>query len=169
MRLAQGQVRGVVADRAFHPGQIAAGQGCREVGAGDEGDDADGQARHPGPGTGGAPMSTRELSRSMTGVTPAAQDRVLLFTRVFNAPRSVVFRAWADPKQLVKWYAPQGFTVAFLEWTSAPAGPGANACVRRTGSITGAMAAISKSSNRSAWCSPTFLTIRKAIRNTKQS
>ena len=67
-------------------------------------------------------MSTRELSRSMTGVTPAAQDRVLLFTRVFNAPRSVVFRAWADPKQLVKWYAPEGFTVAFLEMDIRPGG-----------------------------------------------
>ena len=45
---------------------------------------------------------------------PVAQDRMLLFTRLFNAPRDLVFRAWTDPKQLVQWFAPEGFSVAFL-------------------------------------------------------
>ena len=53
---------------------------------------------------------------------PVAEDRVLLFTRVFDAPRSLVFRAWTDPKQLVKWFAPEGFSVAFLEMDVRPGG-----------------------------------------------
>jgi len=67
-------------------------------------------------------MSTRELSRAKSGALAEAQDHVLLFTRVFNAPRDVVFRAWTDPKQLVQWFAPQGFSVAFLEMDVRPGG-----------------------------------------------
>jgi len=65
-------------------------------------------------------MSTRELSRARTGAMPVAEERVLLFARVFDAPRSLVFRAWTDPKQLVKWFAPEGFSVAFLEMDVRP-------------------------------------------------
>jgi uncharacterized protein YndB with AHSA1/START domain len=67
-------------------------------------------------------MSTRELSRAKTAATAAAQDCMLLFTRVFDAPRSVVFRAWTDPKQLAQWWAPEGFSVAFLEMDVRPGG-----------------------------------------------
>jgi len=67
-------------------------------------------------------MNTRELSKARSGAKPPSPDRVLLFTRVFDAPRSLVFRAWTDPKQLVKWFAPQGFSVAFLEMDLRPGG-----------------------------------------------
>lgn len=50
------------------------------------------------------------------------KDRELLITRVFDAPREIVFRAWTDPKQLAQWYAPEGFTVAFLEMDLRPGG-----------------------------------------------
>ncbi len=30
--------------------------------------------------------------------------------RVFNAPRTLVFKAWTDPKQLVQWWGPKDFT-----------------------------------------------------------
>ena len=39
----------------------------------------------------------------------------VLITRTFDAPREVVFRAWTDPDQLARWYAPHGCTVAFRE------------------------------------------------------
>lgn len=67
-------------------------------------------------------MSTRALSRAKAGAMPVAQDRMLLFTRLFNAPRDLVFRAWTDPKQLVQWFAPEGFSVAFLEMDVRPGG-----------------------------------------------
>jgi uncharacterized protein YndB with AHSA1/START domain len=37
-------------------------------------------------------------------------DRVLKITRVFDAPRELVWRAWTDPKEMVKWHGPRGFT-----------------------------------------------------------
>jgi uncharacterized protein YndB with AHSA1/START domain len=37
----------------------------------------------------------------------------MLITRVFDAPREIVFRAWIDPEQLGHWFAPRGCTVLF--------------------------------------------------------
>ena len=37
-------------------------------------------------------------------------DRVLMITRVFDAPLDLVWRAWTDPVELVKWHGPRGFT-----------------------------------------------------------
>jgi uncharacterized protein YndB with AHSA1/START domain len=34
----------------------------------------------------------------------------LLTTRVFDAPRDLVFKAWTDPERLQRWWGPQGFT-----------------------------------------------------------
>ena len=67
-------------------------------------------------------MSTKELSRTKPAVVGKAQDRELVLTRVFDAPRRVVFRAWTDPAQLVQWWSPEGFTVALLEMDVRPGG-----------------------------------------------
>lgn len=66
--------------------------------------------------------NAEELSGARADTKGAAQDRVLFFTRVFDAPRSVVFRAWTDREQLMKWWAPAGFSVAFLEMDVRPGG-----------------------------------------------
>ncbi|HEY5095243.1 MAG TPA: SRPBCC domain-containing protein [Candidatus Eremiobacteraceae bacterium] len=34
----------------------------------------------------------------------------LTITRVFDAPRDLVFQAWTDPNQLAKWWGPHHFT-----------------------------------------------------------
>jgi len=34
----------------------------------------------------------------------------LVITRIFDAPRELVWQAWTDPKQLVKWWGPKNFT-----------------------------------------------------------
>ena len=41
-----------------------------------------------------------------------AADRTLTTTRVFDAPRALVFKAWTDPKQFARWFPPDGFTVS---------------------------------------------------------
>jgi uncharacterized protein YndB with AHSA1/START domain len=33
-----------------------------------------------------------------------------VLTRILNAPRSLVFQAWTDAKQLAQWWGPTGFT-----------------------------------------------------------
>ena len=44
----------------------------------------------------------------MTDATPAADTgQQVLITRIFEAPREDVFRAWTDPDELAAWYAPE--------------------------------------------------------------
>jgi uncharacterized protein YndB with AHSA1/START domain len=45
----------------------------------------------------------------------SAVDREIVFTRVFDAPRRMVWEAWTDPKQLVLWWGPKGFTTTIDE------------------------------------------------------
>ena len=44
----------------------------------------------------------------MSDMQPA-QDQQVLITRIFDAPRDVVFQAWTDPDQVAQWYGPDGF------------------------------------------------------------
>jgi uncharacterized protein YndB with AHSA1/START domain len=32
------------------------------------------------------------------------------FTRIFNAPRALVWKAWTTPETVMKWWGPKGFT-----------------------------------------------------------
>lgn len=43
------------------------------------------------------------------------QDRVLVITRVFDAPRNLVFKAWTNPEHLANWFGPRGFTMTFCQ------------------------------------------------------
>lgn len=42
--------------------------------------------------------------------TVATKTRDLVITRVFDAPRELVWRAWTEPEHLVKWWGPEHFT-----------------------------------------------------------
>src|SRR5712691_4337552 len=46
---------------------------------------------------------------------PHAAARELVITRVFDAPRARVFKAWTDPAQAKQWMGPRGFTATHLE------------------------------------------------------
>lgn len=41
----------------------------------------------------------------------ASEGREVRITRVFSAPRELVFRAWVDPDQIAAWWAPEGCEV----------------------------------------------------------
>jgi len=49
-------------------------------------------------------------------------DRQIVTVRVFNAPREIVFSAWANPDLLKQWWGPKGFTNTFHEFDFQPAG-----------------------------------------------
>lgn len=53
--------------------------------------------------------------------TPASEP-IIVITRVFDAPRELVWRAWSDPAQLAAWYAPRRFTVPRVELDFRPGG-----------------------------------------------
>ncbi len=42
--------------------------------------------------------------------TKPLAERELTITRVFNAPRELVFKAWTDAKHLAQWWGPKSFT-----------------------------------------------------------
>jgi uncharacterized protein YndB with AHSA1/START domain len=44
------------------------------------------------------------------GSSVTAPERTLVTTRVFDAPPERVYKAWTDPKQLARWFPPEGFT-----------------------------------------------------------
>lgn len=45
----------------------------------------------------------------MSSAAPA-KEREVIITRIFDAPREFLFKAWTDPKHLAKWFGPKGFT-----------------------------------------------------------
>lgn len=41
--------------------------------------------------------------------------RVLVLTRLLDAPRSLVFSVWTRPEHLARWWGPKDFTLPFCE------------------------------------------------------
>jgi len=39
----------------------------------------------------------------------------MVITRVFDAPRELVWKAWTDPKYMMQWWGPKGFTSPHCE------------------------------------------------------
>jgi uncharacterized protein YndB with AHSA1/START domain len=59
---------------------------------------------------------------AISSTTTDLMDRDLVITRVFDAPRSLVFKAWTEPEHLVHWLGPQGFTGTILKMDVRPDG-----------------------------------------------
>lgn len=37
-------------------------------------------------------------------------EQALVITRIFDAPRELVWKAWTEPEQCMRWWGPKGFT-----------------------------------------------------------
>ena len=48
--------------------------------------------------------------------------REVIATRIFDAPRALVWRAFTDPDHLKHWWGPNGFTCTFHEFDLRPGG-----------------------------------------------
>lgn len=51
-----------------------------------------------------------------TEIMTTTPDCEILSSRVFNANRELVYRAWSDPNHLKNWWGPAGFTNTFNEF-----------------------------------------------------
>jgi uncharacterized protein YndB with AHSA1/START domain len=49
-------------------------------------------------------------------------ERTLTITRVFDAPRELVFKVWSQPDHLVCWWGPKGFTTPSCQIDFRPGG-----------------------------------------------
>ena len=57
-----------------------------------------------------------------TGNIMTNEERELVLTRVFDAPRELVFKAWTDPKQVAQWWGPHRFTNPVCDLDVRPGG-----------------------------------------------
>ncbi len=57
-----------------------------------------------------------------TGNLMASSEQELVLTRVFDAPRKLVFKAWTDPKCVAVWWGPHHFTNPVCELDARPGG-----------------------------------------------
>jgi uncharacterized protein YndB with AHSA1/START domain len=51
-----------------------------------------------------------------------AADREIITSRTFNAPRELVYEVWTNPKHVIQWWGPKGFTNTFHEMNVKPGG-----------------------------------------------
>lgn len=61
-------------------------------------------------------------STTATSAAAAGAERRLTITRVFDAPRDLVWKAWTDPKHVARWWGPHGFTNPVCELDLRPGG-----------------------------------------------
>jgi uncharacterized protein YndB with AHSA1/START domain len=64
------------------------------------------------------------MSRSNAKASPVENeaDRELIFTRVFDAPRELVYEAWTDPRHVAQWWGPNGFKTTIHQMDVRPGG-----------------------------------------------
>ena len=51
-----------------------------------------------------------------------AGDREIVATRIFEAPRDLVFQMWTDPNHVSRWWGPNGFKTTIHEMDVRPGG-----------------------------------------------
>ncbi|MHA6531660.1 SRPBCC family protein [Paenibacillus sp. BAC0078] len=55
-------------------------------------------------------------------MTAILGENEVISWREFDFPKKVVFQAWTNPEQLVRWWGPKGFTNTFQEFDLRPGG-----------------------------------------------
>lgn len=58
----------------------------------------------------------------MTDTGESVEQRELVITRTFDAPRELVFAAWTTPEHVAKWWGPRDFTITTREMDIRPGG-----------------------------------------------
>src|SRR5262249_3623218 len=53
--------------------------------------------------------------------TGAAEGEVVI-TRVIDAPRELVWKAWFEPERMMRWWGPSGYTIPFCTIDPRPGG-----------------------------------------------
>jgi uncharacterized protein YndB with AHSA1/START domain len=69
----------------------------------------------------GMTQSLERLTELVSKSTGTA-DREIISTRVFDAPRELIWEAWTNPEHLIHWWGPHGFSNTFHEYNCKPGG-----------------------------------------------
>ena len=62
------------------------------------------------------------MAAGSSASTQSNAERELTITRIFDAPRSLVFKAWIEPERQARWLGPKGFTTVLCEIDARPGG-----------------------------------------------
>lgn len=69
------------------------------------------------------------MDASNAGASPSkgmpvedVKDREIVISRVFDAPRELVWEAWTKPENVARWWGPKGFTTTIHEMDVRPGG-----------------------------------------------
>jgi len=58
----------------------------------------------------------------MNNPVPSSPNKEVTFTRIFDAPRELVFKAWTNPELIAQWWGPDGFTTPVVDLDVRPGG-----------------------------------------------
>jgi uncharacterized protein YndB with AHSA1/START domain len=62
------------------------------------------------------------MAEANSAAASATADREISSTRIFNAPRELVWKAWTDPEHIAQWWGPIGFTTTTKAFDFRPGG-----------------------------------------------
>ena len=62
------------------------------------------------------------VSNARASAADDSAERVLVITRVFDAPRELVWKAWTESERLAQWWGPKGFTMGVCKLDLRPGG-----------------------------------------------
>jgi len=68
------------------------------------------------------PTRIMSETQAASGTTAKSAERVLVIERIFDAPRSLLFKAWTEPRRLAQWWGPKGCTNPVCEIDARPGG-----------------------------------------------
>jgi uncharacterized protein YndB with AHSA1/START domain len=63
-----------------------------------------------------------QLKRKESPMASPTADREIVITRIFDAPRELAWQAMTDPRHVVQWWGPRGFTTTIQEMDVRPGG-----------------------------------------------
>ena len=87
------------------------------------------------------------MAATSSAVTESS-ERELVITRIFDAPRSLVFKTWIKPEHLARWWGPRGFDLVSCELDARTGGAIASTCAGPTAAIIGRRVSFAKLRNR---------------------
>lgn len=56
-----------------------------------------------------------EARQAEAALMSAASDREIVLSKVFEAPRELVFRAWTEREHFARWFGPRGYRIVMHE------------------------------------------------------
>ncbi|MDQ3266877.1 MAG: SRPBCC domain-containing protein [Myxococcota bacterium] len=63
----------------------------------------------------GGQQTLARLAGYLPGLADGSFEGAMVLSRLFDAPRKLVFDAWSSPQQVMRWWGPKGFTLPVCE------------------------------------------------------